>query len=524
MFFRLNIILLLLAVSSFIYAQDNSNLSHYFMNPYSINPSFAGTDGRPSFFLTYRKQWVDIIGAPTIANFSFQTPTGKRMGFGLNVTNSERGILNTTSAYLSNSIAISFSDKVAIRFGASVGAASNSVDFSEVDNISDPALVDLLDQNTYLIGNVGLSFQAKYFNLGVAMPNIFTNELASSEIFTQGDIEPLNNLIVFASNRFYITKDHKHIFEPFIMYRYSDVLPPQIEAAAIVHLNHVVWFGGSYKEDFGISALGGIKLKKVFGLGYSYSIQNSGDNEINSATHEIQLNLLLGGRKKGRLVYSFVDAELPKRKSKRQLAIEEQHKLAEQKKIEEEKVKHEAALKAKEEAVAKEVEAKKEEAEKLQAQKEEAERQTELETQQKEIAQQAVEGKEPEIIERNTEPILIDKPVKQVTESQPTEDGVNLVEKYSTEDRVIVSRGGHLLELGKGEYVIVGVFTTYELAEKYSDDLFFRGYQSKFGYITQQGYWYVYVHQSNNIEEARSRRDELRQKRTFAKAWVLSVQ
>jgi type IX secretion system PorP/SprF family membrane protein len=529
-------------------AQDNSNFAHYFMNPYSINPSFAGTDGRPSLFLTYRKQWINIEGAPSVANVSFHTPIGKRIGLGLNVTNAERGILNTSSAFLSNSVNVSLSDLMTLRFGASIGAANSTVDPDAFDNIPASTVAGILDQNTYLIANAGLSLQVKYFNFGVSIPNLFTDEFISTEDFTIGEVTPLENLLIFASNRFYLTKDHKHMIEPYLLYRYSDVLPPQVEGSLVVTLNHTVWFGGSYKQDFGISAHGGVKFNKMFGLGYSYNIQNSGANEVNSPSHEIQLNILFGGRKKDRFVYSFVDSELPKKKSKRQEALERrQEELAQKKKEEEAKAKLLAEQKAKEEEERKaqevaEQKAQQEAERKAQEQtdretQEQTEREAEIakeqqaeeERQQREAAAAIAAQRENQQGKNNATPARPDQtnerekvPEKKPVEPEKSQE--NLVAKYSTEDRVVVTRGGHLLEIGKGEYVVVGVFTSYELAEKYSDDLFFRGYQSKFGYISQEGYWYVYVFESTNIEAARSQRDQLRQKQVFSKAWVLSVQ
>ena len=547
-------------------AQDNSNFAHYFMNPYSINPSFAGTDGRPSLFLTYRRQWINIEGAPSVGNVSFQAPIGKRLGFGLNVTNAERGILNTSSVFLSNSVSISLSDLMTLRFGASIGAANNSVNVDELANVPASTLAEALDQNTYLLGNAGLSLQVKYFNFGVSIPNLFADEFISKKDFTVGEVTPLENLLIFASNRFYLSGQRKHMIEPYLLYRYSDVLPPQIEGSLVVTLNHTVWFGGSYKQDFGISALGGVKFNKVFGLGYSYSIQNTGDNEVNSPSHEIQLNILFGGRKKDRFVYSFVDSELPKVKSKRQLAIEEHNK----KIHEEQKLKHEAAVKKAAE-----------EKEKLEAEKrleEEAARKTISEAvtpkedkaivepvKTEKLSQETKSAIEEKVDQTNAEELPLKDDVKAEAEGQTEEQEVirvaeeekvnssekeaalpveqtkivpnetirntpkvvtneNLVEKYSTEERVIVKRGGHLLEIPKGEYVVVGVFGSYEHAEKFSDNLFFRGYQSKFGYISQEGYWYVYVYDSSDIEDARRQRDQLRQKQVFTNAWVLSVQ
>ncbi|MTI38636.1 PorP/SprF family type IX secretion system membrane protein [Fulvivirga lutimaris] len=539
MFFRFSCLILLCVSISRLSAQDNSNFAHYFMNPYSINPSFAGTDGRPSLFLTYRKQWINIEGAPSIGNASFHSPIGKRVGLGLNVTNAERGILNTTSAFLSNSVNISLSDLMTLRFGASIGAASNTLDINALDNVPASTLALALDQNMYLIGNAGISLQVKYFNFGASIPNLFTDEFISTEDFTIGEVTPLENLLIFASNRFYLTKKHKHMIEPYLLYRYSDVLPPQVEGSLVVTLNHTVWFGGSYKQDFGISAHGGVKFNKVFGLGYSYNIQNSGANEVNSPSHEIQLNLLFGGRKKDRFVYSFVDSELPKKKSKRQEALEKRREeLAQQKKEEEEKARLLAEQKAKEEE-----ERKAQEAAEQKAQQEAQRKAQEQSDREAQLAQEQQAEEERKQREASLAAAALEadrESTENVTQTEPTQPEVkeevvvekpkeeksqeNLVGKYTTEDRVVVTRGGHLLEIGPGEYVVVGVFTSYELAEKYSDDLFFRGYQSKFGYISQEGYWYVYVFKSSDIEEARSERDQLRQKQVFSKAWVLSVQ
>lgn len=502
-------------------SQDNSNLTHFFMNPYSINPSFAGTDGKPSLFLTYRKQWVGIEGAPVISNFSFHAPTGKRIGFGLNVTNAQRSVLNTTSGYLTTSYGISFSSHVRLRFAISAGAAYNGVDVEEIQNITDPAVQELLlEENMYLVGNAGISLQVKHFNFGISVPNLFSDEYTSGAEFTVGEVKPFENTILFLTNRFYFGND-KHVFEPYLLYRYSDVLPHQYEASAAIHLNHVVWFGGSYKQDFGITAFGGVKLQKLFGLGYAYSLKNSGVNEINSPTHEIQLNLLLGIRGKEREYYSFVDTSKPVKKTKRQLAIEQ--------KKEEEALKRQEAAEEKRLAVEekkREEAAKAEEAKIAEAKRQEDVRQQKIE-EEKRIAEERIEAErhEEEQQKLQEEQVVAEKE-KDVEKQQekPVEQKKNLVEEQSTDERVIVKRGGHLLELAQGEYVVVGAFNSYEDAEQFSDELFFKGYQTRFGYITGQGYWYVYIYQGNTLEKATQERDKYRKIPMFKKAWVISVQ
>ena len=56
---------------SLVSAQESATFTQFYMNPYRINPAYAGIDGQGAMFLTYRKQWAGIEGAPTIMNFSY---------------------------------------------------------------------------------------------------------------------------------------------------------------------------------------------------------------------------------------------------------------------------------------------------------------------------------------------------------------------------------------------------------------------------------------------------------------------
>src|SRR5688572_24064150 len=82
------------------FGQDQTNFTQFYLNPYLINPSYAGIDGRTSIALTYRKQWATIKGGPVISNFSFHSPLSKRTSLGLSITNDEKGLLSNTGAML----------------------------------------------------------------------------------------------------------------------------------------------------------------------------------------------------------------------------------------------------------------------------------------------------------------------------------------------------------------------------------------------------------------------------------------
>jgi hypothetical protein len=274
----------------------------------------------------------------------------------------------------------------------------------------------------------------------------------------------------------------------------------------------------------------------------------------------VQLNLLFGEKRKHKHVYSFVDSKKPvKKKTKRELLAEkhkeEQARLAEER-AEESKRKEEETLKEKEarerlaqaQTVRDQIAQKKKEEVLAQQQAEQQAQQQEqqqkahqlseqqkaqklaeqqkaqkLEEQQKaqQLAEQQRLLKEKEALAVVKQPEPKEEPVPHQTE---VDRSGNIKKEFTSDQRVVVKRGKHFLELPVGDYVVVGAFGVFENAEKYSDRLHEQGYPNKFGYISETKLWYVHIYESQDIELARSERDKYRKKNIFKNAWVLGVE
>jgi type IX secretion system PorP/SprF family membrane protein len=302
-----------LASNQVVRAQDYYNFAQFYINPSLINPSFVGIDGQPAAFLAYKKQWMGISGAPSIGNFSIQAPLPSKLGVGLNVGNDSRGVLSSTSLLLSGSYYIPLAKDQFFRFGISFGAAWSKVDVEELSwgSTSDKVMADLLSSNFQLLGNAGISYHSKTFQIGASIPNIFQPAYLSQDAFTITEVKPFESMIFHTSYRFYFSHD-MHSFEPYLLYRLNGSTPSQFEAAGVLHLKNLVWVGASYKQNFGISGLLGYKFNKLIGLGYSYTIKNSGYNQLAKPSHEIQLALLFGAHNKKTPLYSFINSEKEK--------------------------------------------------------------------------------------------------------------------------------------------------------------------------------------------------------------------
>ena len=523
---RVKVLIYIIAsfIPTCICAQDITNFTQFFINPYSINPSYAGIEGRSALSLAYRRQWMDVEGGPAIANLTFHAPTPFGLNYGLSFTNDARGILSTSSASLTFGYTLKLDKHKFIRFAVSGGAAYNTIDLDEFEGTTDPALINILDKNASLIGNAGLSFHFNTVHFGASLPNIFAPAYVSEDAFTIKEVKPFQSVIVHASNRFYFNKD-KHVFEPYLIYRINQDLPSQIEAAAVLYLNHVIWFGGSYKQDFGISALGGVKVQNFFLIGGSYSLANTGENELNSPTFEVQLSLIFGAKKKDVPVYSFVNTVKEKERKKSTSASQQ---IAEKRKADEEKKKKEAAALAKK-------------------QEEEAKAAAAAAA----LAKKPVEPvKEPVVTppvkhdggpRLKSEVLAIDMPTTNAYDTAHHEEQARIsrIEEHSAdpdehhgespdahpnaERHEFVKRGGHQEELEVADYVIVGVFKSDANATHFADGLKKLGFTADYGHLTEKNLWYVYIAQATDINQARAERDKYRKMKIFRDAWLLTV-
>ena len=63
-----------------VIAQQDPHYTQYMYNMNVINPAYAGSKESISLGVLYRKQWVNIEGAPQTLTFSGHSPIGRMLG------------------------------------------------------------------------------------------------------------------------------------------------------------------------------------------------------------------------------------------------------------------------------------------------------------------------------------------------------------------------------------------------------------------------------------------------------------
>ncbi len=212
-------------------------------------------------------------------------------------------------------------------------------------------------------------------------------------------------------------------------------------------MRNLLWFGGSYRQDYGLSGFVGVTLNKKFLIGYSYGFGSESLPGIGASTHEINLRISLGQRNQRSnnnpdFFVSYVDTErvYADQRVKKQKSSEEIAKANEPTPI-------------------------------------------------------IVEIVEPIVEETVEEPEVPSNAVRTSEHDDP-----RLVMTRGRSVTTIRSEtvyvGTSDFELPKGNYIIVGEYADEVDAKQYHSRLENEGYRAEYGYVSSKWHWMVYIYRS----------------------------
>jgi hypothetical protein len=119
-----------------------------------------------------------------------------------------------------------------------------------------------------------------------------------------------------------------------------------------------------------------------------------------------------------------------------------------------------------------------------------------------------------------------------VTDEKPKEeegiiekdDGMIVMDTEKDQSLSTSRRGGNLLELPVGHYVVAGAFKDFDNAEEYSDKLFQRGYyETIVGYVSDRGLYYVVVHRASSKADATAFKNRISSRPGMDQVWSFEM-
>lgn len=182
------IILILLCISSSLYAQQDNQYTQYGYTPLYYNPGYAGIDEQFSFIARHRNQWTGLPGSPSgqsiLLNFP---PILNVLGIGITANRNTIGISekNDLTGMYSYKLKI---DKASVSLGLQMSMRQFVNDFTKAELIPidgfalDPSIKQ--ERYTNNIFNVGAGIYAKTprYYVGISVPRIVKGDLDSESI------------------------------------------------------------------------------------------------------------------------------------------------------------------------------------------------------------------------------------------------------------------------------------------------------------------------------------------------------
>jgi type IX secretion system PorP/SprF family membrane protein len=295
---------LLLAASGF--AQQEPLISHYMFNHLLVNPAYAGSKDYAMASALFRKQWVNLEGAPTTILGSLHGPVFKsrKVGLGISISNDKIGVTNTTDVFVDYAYHIPVTQTLKLGLGVSAGISHTNAKVQDL-RLSDLGVVDpVFDEgprkNTTPNFGAGLFLHSEKFFLGVSVPRFLSYD-ADRSISVTGTDNPAFVRHMWATTGVALEVSEDFVVRPSVMVRYSKNAPIQADINANFLIKQLIWLGATFRtgdEDAGmpeaVVGLVELQLTKQLRLGYSYDFTMSPLNDYSNGSHEISLGFDFG--------------------------------------------------------------------------------------------------------------------------------------------------------------------------------------------------------------------------------------
>lgn len=259
-------------------AQQESQFTMSMFNKLYFNPAYAGVRGMPSAKIMYRKQWFGFDNAPETMLASFDAPmSNDRVGIGVNIFRSKKGITNRWQAGLAYAYNIKFNDATALRLGVEGNMRYYGIDFTDpsvrITESGDPSILDNTDADQYK-GNVGAGFYLTHNNyyLGGSITSILSNNLGFNLDNTIRQAEETAHFYLMAGGVFRVS--NRFQLQPNLLGKYVKNAPPDLELSLNMIYENRITTGIGYRVG-GTGAGESIDLIVLYqagqvGIGVSY--------------------------------------------------------------------------------------------------------------------------------------------------------------------------------------------------------------------------------------------------------------
>jgi len=283
------IILFLLVLTTATHSQQSPLSESYFLDKYTLAPSYAGNYNSKYLFLGYRSDWTGIDGGPKTFRLSYNDVLMQNAGYGAKVIYDKAGIFNQLYLMASYSYNLEVAEDHHVIFGLSAGLYYNSINladyYNDPDYNIDPALIrDDISSKLKFMSDVSVVYAWQGLEVGGLFSNISFGDATYKDVNLK--YNPLSNFQVHASYLYPVADDWDLI--TLVLVRGGKYVKTQFEIAA-----QVVWqqrfMASLVFRDPGVLGFGiGANIDKGLKLYYNFNFATNVNMGIFN-NHEITL-------------------------------------------------------------------------------------------------------------------------------------------------------------------------------------------------------------------------------------------
>ena len=270
-------------------AQQDPHYTQYMYNMNVMNPAYAGSKENLSFGLLYRKQWVDIEGAPSTFTFSGHTPAGKNVGIGLSVIADEIGPVKEQNVYGDFSYTLQLGGEHKLALGLKAGATFQKIGlFSQISPSlpvpTDPGFSEDTS-NIYFNLGTGIFYYTNKYYVALSVPNL----IKANYLDYNGVKYGTETQHYFLTGGYVFDLNPNLKFKPFAMLKSAFNSPSSLDVSANFLFNERFEIGGTYRVDDSFGAMVNFAITPSLRIGYAYDNIISEIKTVTPSSHEIIL-------------------------------------------------------------------------------------------------------------------------------------------------------------------------------------------------------------------------------------------
>lgn len=285
----------LMFFSTMAWAQQVPILTQSQINPFLLNPAYAGSSDWANVFLHTRNMWTSMPDAP---QQYFLTVDGamnnSKVGLGFTMHANVEPIIRNIGALLTYRYKIRLADYHFLSGGLSGGVFQNSLDFSKAVVANPEELADFQGDWSRVKFNVhiGLLYQFKGLDVGVVIKQLTNTPFAYENTTNE-------KLLFYRLMRHYEMSiayqwraNDDFTVQPLFVAQSVEGMPFNFMLNTAVRYLDRYWVGVGYKLQSAYSIIAGLAISDRLLIGYNCDVPATGYRSHFGITHEVAVGFL----------------------------------------------------------------------------------------------------------------------------------------------------------------------------------------------------------------------------------------